>query len=246
VNLRKTAGLLAVTGLIVGLLGSGVGAAFVDQVIGTENIAVGTFDCQVTGVTDNGSNGNWFDANSATYNAPTILSSAPGNAPFTFTVKNFGTIPMALSVSGPTWGGTLDGSFSGTAPVLSAVTLAGGASATVTTGIQWTALDSADLGDYGSATWTVACSEYQTIVHVQPGIAGTGWYGWSCPSGTTVIGASVDSGSTVLGLAKPGVTTDGFTYPVYPHHTYVPPEEGAVVHNAGGPATQTLTVYCTL
>jgi hypothetical protein len=160
VNLRKTAGLLAVTGLIVGLLGSGVGAAFVDQVIGTENIAVGTFDCQVTGVTDNGSNGS-FDANSATYNAPTILSSAPGSAPFAFTVKNFGTIPMLLSVSGPVWGGSpgLDGSFTGIAPVLSSATLAAGASATVSTGIQWTTLDNADLGTSGWARWTVACNE---------------------------------------------------------------------------------------
>lgn len=210
-TLRKTAGLLAVAGLVVGLLGSGVGAAFIDQVTGTENINVGTFDCQVTGVTDNGSNGNWFDANSATYNAPTILSSAPGSAPFSFTVKNFGTIPMALSVTGPTWGGNLDGSFSGIAPTIAASAfLAAGASATVTTGIQWTALDNADLGDYGSATWTVACNEQLPVVTAGYATGMTEAVGVRYKAQNT--GGEIYLGKADLGIGGNRIET-GYTWP---------------------------------
>ena len=43
---------------------------------------------------------------------------------------------------------------------------------------------------------------------------------------------------------KSGVTTDGWTYPDYFHYDYTPPEEGWVVHNAGGPETQVLTIVC--
>jgi hypothetical protein len=71
---------------------------------------------------------------------------------------------MALSVSGPVWGGTLDGSFTGMAATLSAATLAPGATSTVSTGIQWTALDNADLGASGSATWTVNCGEAAPVI----------------------------------------------------------------------------------
>jgi hypothetical protein len=244
-TLRRAAGLLAVSGLLVGLLGSGVGASFLDAVTGTENINVGSFQCIITGSTQGTVSG---DNKSVTYTAPTITSSAPDSAPFDFTVKNDGTIPMALSVSGPVWGGNLDGSFSGIAPTVApSAILAPGASATVSTGIQWTALDSNDLGDSGSATWTVSCSDYQVVTSSSMSFGSTGWGGWSCPSGTDVLAGSF-SGSQpyILGLAKPGVTTDGATYPVYPHYTYTPPEEGVVVHNGATGQTGVITAYCTL
>jgi hypothetical protein len=244
-TLRKAAGLLAVSGLLVGLLGSGVGASFLDAVTGTENINVGSFECIITGSTQGAVSG---DNKSVTYTAPQINNSAPGSAPFDFTVKNDGTIPMALSVSGPVWGGNLDGSFSGIAPTVTpSAILAPGASATVATGIQWTALDSNDLGDSGSATWTVNCSDYQVATSSTLNFSSTGWGGWSCPTGTDVLAGSF-SGSQpyTLGLAKPGQTTDGATYPVYPHYTFPANEEGVVVHNGATPQSGVITAYCTL
>jgi hypothetical protein len=242
-TLRKIAGLMAVAGLLVGVVGSGVGASFVDSVTGTETIDVGTFNCKIVG-----SSGGTFDDDSATYAAPTITSSAAGSAPFSFTVENAGTIPMALSVSAPAWAGNLDGSFSGIAPTVApSAILAPGASATVSTGIQWTALDGTDLGDSGSATWTVSCSDYQVVTSSTQNFSSTGWAGWSCPAGTDSLAASFSGGQPyTLGLAKPGVTTDGFTYPTYPHYTYGANEEGAVVHNGGTPQSGVITVYCTL
>ena len=72
-NLRKTAGLLAAAGLVVGLLGSGVGASFFDQDTGTENISVGTFACKIVEPSDGTISG---DQKSVTYNAPQITSAS--------------------------------------------------------------------------------------------------------------------------------------------------------------------------
>jgi hypothetical protein len=160
---------------------------------------------------------------------------------------------MALSVSGPVWGGTLDGSFTGMAATLSAATLAPGATSTVSTGIQWTALDNADLGASGSATWTVNCGEVPapvTYVSAQFSFGDGGWAGWSCGASEDIISATfqVISGNAnyTMGLAKTGQTTDGSTYPVYPHYTFGVNEEGAVLHNVldGSGGVATLTIVC--
>ncbi len=69
-----------------------------------------------------------------------------------------------------------------------------------------------------------------------------GWGGWSCPSGTTVVGGGYEpADATVLvsEAAKPG--SESGLYPVYPHYTFTPPETGWVVQNSNTP--QTLTVY---
>jgi hypothetical protein len=154
VSLRKTAGLLAVAGLVVGLLGSGVGAIFYDQVTGTESIDVGTFDCTIID-----SSAGTFDATSATYAAPTIQSSAAGSAPFSFTVKNDGSIDQMLSVSMSGQTGNLGGHFSAIPVTPTSVLLAPGATQVISAGIQWTELVNDDLGRAGSMTWTVACNE---------------------------------------------------------------------------------------
>ncbi len=124
------------------------------------------------------------------------------------------------------------------------------------TGIEWTELDNADLGTTGSITWTVACAEVppppQPVTYVSSvlNFSGTGWGGWSCGAGETIVSATWQdlSGGAVdliVGLAKPGVTTDGSTYPYYPHYNFTPPEEGAVAHNISGTGGQaTLTLVC--
>jgi hypothetical protein len=165
VNLRKTAGLLAAAGLVVGLLGSGVGASFFDQVTGTENISVGTFSCIIV----NPSNGTIAgDQKSVTYTAPAITSSSAGNAPFSFTVQNTGSIAQVLSVAKTSQTGNLTPKFSDMPASVTPASLAPGATALVSTGIQWTALDNSDLGRFGSMTWTVSCNEFAgstVVVH---------------------------------------------------------------------------------
>jgi predicted ribosomally synthesized peptide with SipW-like signal peptide len=239
-TLRKTAGLLAAFGLMVGLIGSGVGAVFTDQVTAEENINVGTFECLIVAPSDGVISG---DGKSVSYTAPTIMSSAPGSAPFSFTVAATGSIPVVLevSVSGAT------GPFSVIGAPFADVPLAYPGTHTYNSGVQWTELSSVHEGASLTVTWTIDCVEAPppvTIVHTQSGIAGTGWYGWSCPAGSTIVSGSVDTALVVDGPAKPGSTVSGFTYPVFPHHTYTPPEEGWVVQNVGGPATQVLTIVC--
>ena len=102
-SLRKLAGLLAALGLVAGMLGSGLGAQFLDSVTGTENIQVGSFGCEISSTSDGAYLGAYVDghAHSVTYNAPPILSSAPGSAPFAFTVTNYGSIPDVLTLTPP-------------------------------------------------------------------------------------------------------------------------------------------------
>jgi hypothetical protein len=161
VNLRKIAGALAVAGLLVGLVGNGVAASFVDQVFGQENINVGTFACIIVNPSDGTIAG---DQKSVTYNAPAITSSAASNAPFEFTVKNTGSIDQLLSIS-VSDSGTLSVKFSDMplAPA-SPVVLPAGSQQTFDTGIQWTTLDNTDLGSSGWFKWTVDCSEAGQVI----------------------------------------------------------------------------------
>ena len=159
-SLRKVAALLAAFGLIVGAIGSGVGAQFFDSVTANEHISVGTFECKIYTAAP-ASAVIAPDGKSVSYTAPTIMSSAPGSAPFSFTVQNTGSIPDVLTVS--------------TSPALSApwsvigepfapVPLASGAMHTYNTGIQWTELDNTNLGQQGTVTWTVNCGENLPVV----------------------------------------------------------------------------------
>jgi hypothetical protein len=164
-SLRKIAGVLAIAGLLVGLVGNGVAASFVDQVFGQENINVGSFSCIIVNPSQGTIAGN---QKSVTYNAPPITSSAASNAPFQFTVKNNGSIDQVLSIS-VSDSGTLSGKFSDMplSPA-SPVMLPAGSQQTFDTGIQWTTLDNSDLGSSGWFKWTVDCNEYDYVV-VTPG-----------------------------------------------------------------------------
>jgi predicted ribosomally synthesized peptide with SipW-like signal peptide len=155
-SLRKLAGLAAGFALAVGLIGAGVSASFTDSVKAQENINVGTFQCKIVAATPSGaSDGIAVDGKSVTYTAPTIESSAPGSAPFSFTVQNTGSIADVLTVA--------------TSPVSAPwsiinapfvpVPLAAGASHVYNTGVSWTELDNSNLGQSGTVTWTVSCNE---------------------------------------------------------------------------------------
>ena len=167
-TLRKTAGILAVTGLLVGLLGSGAGASFFAHLTATEHIDVGTFSCLIT-ASDGSISG---DQTSTSYNAPTIESSAAGSAPFSFTVENTGSISQVLTVAKTGQGGNLTSKFTPMPATPTPVVLGAGDSVEITTGIQWTELDNGDLGRTGSMTWTVNCGEGTSIV-VMPDMMAT-------------------------------------------------------------------------
>ena len=149
-SLRKIAGLAAAFSLAIGMIGSGVSAAFTDQVTAVQNVNVGTFACSIS--SDNGT----VDGKTLTYNAPAITSSAAGSSPFSFTVTNTGAITAVLQFSQT----ALAAPFSSilAAPV-APVTLVGGASTTYNAGIWWPELTMADLGKHPSITYTVSCSE---------------------------------------------------------------------------------------
>ncbi len=153
-SLRKIAGLLAAFALALGLIQAGVGASFTDQVTANQNINVGTFQCKIISaapvaavVAD--------DGKSVTYSAPTITSSAPGRAPFSFTVQNTGSINQVLTVA--------PSSVSSPWSIINApfapVPLAANGTQTFDTGIAWSELNNSNLGQGTSVTWTVTCGE---------------------------------------------------------------------------------------
>ena len=151
-SLKKVVGLLAGFALAVGLIGAGVGAVFTDSVTAKENINVGTFQCKIV----DPSMGNVSaDGKTLVYTAPTILSSAPGSAPFTFTVQNTGSIADVLTVATS----PVSGPWSIINAPFAPVSLAAGGTHLYSTGVSWTALDNSNLGQSGTFTWTVNCGE---------------------------------------------------------------------------------------
>lgn len=64
----------------------------------------------------------------------------------------------------------------------------------------------------------------------------TGWAGWSCPRGQTIVSGRVIPSSFSTNFSGPAAPGEPM-YPSYPHYTYTPPEEGWVVQ-AGGTAGQ--------
>ena len=93
-SVKKVAGLVAGFALVVGLIGGGVSAAFTDSVSAVQNIHVGTLACSISSASGT------VVGKTLTYTVvPDIASSAPGSAPFSFTVSNTGTIPAVLLAS---------------------------------------------------------------------------------------------------------------------------------------------------
>ncbi len=149
-SVRKISGLAAAFGLAISMIGSGVGAAFTDQVTAAANISVATFGCSIS------SSSGTVDGKTLTYNAPEIQSSDPGSAPLSFTVTNTGAVPAALQFSET----ALPAPFTSilATPVTPAI-LAPGASVSYDAGIKWPELTNANLGTSLSIAYTVKCSE---------------------------------------------------------------------------------------
>jgi hypothetical protein len=91
---------------------------------------------------------------SVSYTAPDIASSAAGSAPFSFTVKDTGTIGAVLTVSASAVGAPFTDMLAPTA----AVNVAAGGTQVYSAGLSWGPLVNADLGTTVSITYTVACT----------------------------------------------------------------------------------------
>ena len=156
-SLRKVAGLLGAFGLAIGLVGGGVSAAFTDQVTAAEHINVGTFACKITAATP--TTGTPLpviaaDGKSVSYTPSNILSDVAGSKPFSFTVKNMGSIPMVLTVSQ----NALSAPWSSLLTDFSAYTINANANHQYNVGVAWTELGNANIGQAVSITYTVHCA----------------------------------------------------------------------------------------
>jgi len=174
-SLRKIAGLLVVSGLVLGLIGGGVGAVFQDQVTATEDISVADFECLIVDATAGALIAG--DQKSVSYTAPIIDSSAAGSAPYFFDVRNTGDINAVLTVSTS----SVSAPFSIVGFPFAAVPLAPNATHRYNTGVQWTELGQVNAGTSGAVTWTVNCGEVPapvTRTSSQLNFSSTGWGGW--------------------------------------------------------------------
>lgn len=109
-------------------------------------------------------------------------------------------------------------------------------------------------GLYGSTVTPITglgddCSSIDMLKVVSPTMyyGSCGWAGWSCvePGYPDAVGGGVVGDPSLVcdqGLAEPGVTVGGYTYPVYPHYTFSPPEEGWVASANTG--ITNVVVYC--
>jgi hypothetical protein len=172
-SIRKLAGLAVGFALAVGLVGSGVSAVFTDSVSAAQKINIAAFSCAITA-----ENGNSIAAtHSISYTVPTIVHSAAGSAPFTFTVTNTGDVAMDLAVVAPAAAApfaitnlTWSSSELNVAPTNSRV---------ASTGVSWTDLSNyAGTGPY-TFTWTVNCNEAAPVATVAFSSVG----GYTDPSG---------------------------------------------------------------
>jgi hypothetical protein len=154
VSIRKIAGLAAGFALAVGLIGNGVSAQWSNQVTAQENITVGSFGCAIVDWTGGSS---LTGQASVTFTAPPINISDAGAAPFSFTVKNTGTVAQVLTVSSLMTG--LPAPFSDSLGAQSPVVLAGSVSHTYNGGLSWTDLTNYPNGATGNIKYTVNCGE---------------------------------------------------------------------------------------
>jgi len=145
--------ILAIGGLGMGLIGSGVAATFTSSGTATANVAVGTLSMSLSAP------GGTVVGNAVTVNCPTIQSSAAGTCPLTVSVKNTGSMPFTLSVASSDgllapWSDML----AVPGPIPAPQVVAPGATAVFNGGIAWSVLSNSDLGAAKSLTYTFSAS----------------------------------------------------------------------------------------
>ena len=150
--MRKTAAIIAVFALSLGLLGAGLSAQFSDSATATTSIHVGTFAIQIVAPSDGVIAA---DGKSVTYSCPDIQSSVPASCALNFTVKDVGTIAASnVTVTAAIAGDGAQFSAVAVAPF----TLAAGGTHAVAGGISWTELGNGNLGQTVTVTYTISAS----------------------------------------------------------------------------------------
>jgi hypothetical protein len=151
-RLTKFAMVLATAGISLTLVGAGLSAVFTDSGTVAQDVAIGTFGIALT-TTSDGCQVN--DPHSITCAAPEIKSSAPANAPISFTVTATGEIPVVVNVTHS----ALVAPWSSLLEEPESVTLAQGAFNTYNAGLAWSELGPSDLGATASVTYYVVATE---------------------------------------------------------------------------------------
>ena len=149
---RKIAALLATAGLALSMVGVGLSATFSDSGVVSQSVSVGTFAIELDSTASNAVVST--DKKSITFAAPAITHSGASSAPMPFTVKNVGSIGLAVTISAD---------LTGASPRFSAVALNGaenfiapGASLDFVGGLSWTELTNDDLGRAVTVTYTIS------------------------------------------------------------------------------------------
>jgi len=203
-SLRKLAGLAAGFALAVGLIGTGVSAQWSKSVTAQENINVGSFGCAIV---------DWTGAVSPTpqqsvsFTALPIVNSIPGQAAFSFTVKNTGTVPQNLTISSS----GISSPFVDLLGTPAAVPLNGSDTHTYNGGVSWPDLTNYTGGLSASITYTVNCTEKPAIAVVVTGpVTGSGPLGGQNVLQLTVQGVGFADNSPILLAydATPGISGD--------------------------------------
>ena len=149
---RKITVMAAVAALALLLVGAGLRAAFTDSATATQNVSVGTFGIELTTDTPGAV---VVDDHTITFTADKIMSSAPGQAPFSFTVTSTGSIPVVVGVSAS----PLAAPFSDLLGAVTPVPLGEGASTTFDGGIAWSELGNEEIGGAVTITYTISADE---------------------------------------------------------------------------------------
>lgn len=138
-----------------GVIGSS--AAFTSQATALQNVAVGVLGCSISSSNPDVQIVNTPTVHTATYTTPRIMASAPGSAPFPFTITSTGDIPVKVHVTQ-------------TVPAAPFTSLLADPVADVTlnptddthdyaAGLAWTELSNANMGTTAAITYTVSCVE---------------------------------------------------------------------------------------
>jgi hypothetical protein len=142
-------------GLVVGLIGGGVGAAFTDTATAVANINVGTFGMTISAVAPTGGTAVVsLDLHTVTISCPTIQSSAAGSCVSAITITSTGSVPLkfGVAVSAVTSPFT---SAQGPLPMVANPTLTQGQTFVFNGGLVWPELGNAQLGQSYSVTYTI-------------------------------------------------------------------------------------------
>ncbi len=149
--MRKIATLLVALGLTLGLLGAGISATFTDTATGTMTVSVGTFNIDLSSSTP----GAVVSGGNISFTVATLQSSAPGSAPFVFTVTSTGSIPALIHVTATTPAAP----FSDVLGPVADFTLTQGQTHVFNAGLSWPELFNGDLGKSATVTYTVSATQ---------------------------------------------------------------------------------------